>query len=95
MGVSSLKHSDKLLYAIMIMILVSPEASTSSDDVNSTVVWAETPYGPISIMDGDCPSGRALQSYGEIMPDLTDLIFRILQKGDSVVDIGTFQLLYM
>jgi hypothetical protein len=97
MGASSFKQSGKLvvklLYAAIIMILVPPEASTSSNVENSTVIWAESPFGLISFTDGDCPSGRALQSYGEVMPDLTDLILRILQKGDSVVDIGTFQLL--
>jgi hypothetical protein len=89
MGASATNQWGRFLYAVIFMILVSPEASTSSSGENSTVIWAESPYGPISFADGDCPGGRALQSYGEIMPDLTDLILGILQKGDSVVDIGT------
>ncbi len=78
----------------IIMILVFPETSTYSwSGENSTSIWTETPYGSVFVEEGDCPAGRALLSYGEIVPDLTDLILRILQKGDSVVDIGVCHLL--
>lgn len=59
---------------------------TASDNI--TIRWASTPYGSVAFEDGDCPAGRALQSHGEIMPDLTDLIMKILRKGESAASIG-------
>ncbi len=55
---------------------------------NFAIRWTTTPYGSVAYEDGDCPTGRALQSYGEIMPDLTDLFKRLLRMGDIVADIG-------
>ena len=52
------------------------------------VVWVETKYGPVAFEQGNCPAGRALHVYGELMPDLTGLLHRIVQHGDRVIEVG-------
>ena len=71
---------------ILAAIIQVPSRTEGMD--NSTVRWADTPFGSVAFEDGDCPTGRALQLHGEVMPDLTDLILRILRKGDTVAEIG-------
>ena len=52
------------------------------------IEWITTFAVRMAVREGDCPSGMALRLYGEVQPDLSWLLSRLVQHGQTAIHAG-------